>query len=496
MHGIRLWFTGFVLVCTVMNTASASAEESTMELTLRDCIDRALRENLNFRASSLGLRVDNLSIVQAQSNFDPELSLDLNRRQSETPTFYQYYGVGSISSKTTELNLTLGQNLSTGAQWGFGFYNTLSESNIETSKNYTSVLGFNVNQPLLQGFGKKVARSQIYLARLTRESSEMELESTAVDLVSQVQNAYWNLVYAWKTLRVRELSVQQADSLLAYNMKGYELGVLTESDVLEAKSMLYSRRQEIIDQNNTIRNAEDVLRQLLNLTTAEDWQSRIIPVDEPRITGYTSNPEEALAVALELRPDYRAARKRMERYEFNRDVSKNSLLPKLNLNASYNVNGSGKTYTKNVGDIGNFDQYGWNVGLVLSYPLKNRNAEAEYEKREITIKQSELELRQLETKIDTEIRAAARNVAMLRERVDVAKMSVDVDDLKLKKEEERFRNKMSSSYYVLQYQKDLANSRNLYNKALIDYMTAVNELQRAGGILLRDMNISIIGLEN
>jgi len=96
----------------------------------------------------------------------------------------------------------------------------------------------------------------------------------------------------------------------------------------------------------------------------------------------------------------------------------------------------------------------------------------------------------------TEIRASLRNVEMYRERIDVARLAVEVDRAKLRTAEERFRNNLTSSYYVLQFQTDLANSRNLYNKALVDYALAIVELNKAQGTLLQDLNITIMTVDN
>ena len=121
---------------------------------------------------------------------------------------------------------------------------------------------------------------------------------------------------------------------------------------------------------------------------------------------------------------------------------------------------------------------------------------ADYEKKQIDMKRENLVLEDLKSRIITEIRTGIRNVEITREMIDVARLSVEVNELKLKKEEERFRYQLSTSYYVLQFQTDLANARNLYNKALTDYTMAVVELQKARGTLLKDLNISIIAVEN
>ena len=132
------------------------------------------------------------------------------------------------------------------------------------------------------------------------------------------------------------------------------------------------------------------------------------------------------------------------------------------------------------------------MGLQFSYPIGNNAARADYERRQIDRKRSDLSLQDLESEIRTDIRSSIRAVDTARDQIDAARLSVEVNELKLRMEEERFRNQLSSSYYVLQFQRDLANSRNLLNRAMIDYMIAVIEFQRARGTILGDQNIRIL----
>jgi len=474
----------------------AYAEEHVRPLSLRECIDRAISENLNLQSYYLGMDYSRYSVIQAQAHFDPGLSFSVRRSESKRSNYYNYFNVPSINSETTNVNLTLDQTISTGADWGLGLYNNLSESNIESKKNYTSYLGMNINQPLLRGFGRDVNRTNIYLARIAEKAALYDLKDTATYIISEVQDAYWNLVYALETLNVRELSLAQADSLLSFNQKGYELGVKTESDVLEARSELVSRQQEILDQRNSIHTAEDRLRRLLNMTAEEEWNVRLAPSDKPEISSINLDVDEAFATALADRPDYQLAKQAIERNKLTYAVAKNSLLPNLNLSAEYQLNGSGATFDKNVRDLGNADETGWNVGLILSYPLRNRSAKADFEKKNIDIRRAHLSLEDLKSQIVSEIRNSIRNVQINREKIDVAKLSVEVNEHKLRIEEERFRNNLTSSYYVLEFQRDLANARNQYNKALMDYQVSVAELRKARGTLLKDVNIVILANDN
>ena len=486
---LLLFTAGFLYLAQVQ---PVYADSEVLNLSLGECIDRALKENLNLKSYHLGLRSYELSVVQTKSVFDPSFSINIGRSESESPTYFDYYKVSSIKSETSNLNLTFGQNLVTGADWGIGMYNALSESNIETKKNYTSYLGLQINQPILRGFGKKVNSSNIYLAQISSRTAVHNLEDQAISLIYEVQKEYWNLVYAIETLKVHEISLAHADSLLAYNEKGSELGILTESDVLEAKSALVTIQQEMLDQKNVIRTSEDVLRRLLNITSDEEWNLEIIPTDRPEIHSINIKSGEALTKAFEDRPDYKMAERELEQYEIYYALAKNSMLPSLNLNAGYRLNGSGETIDKDLRDLGDTDEYGWSLGLLLSYPIRNRDAKADYEKKQIDIKRARLNMEDLKGRIISEIRTSIRNTQISYEKIDVAKLSVELNELKLKIEEEKFRNQLSSSYYVLEFQKDLANARNLYNKALMDYSQAVNDFRRAQGTLLRDLNITII----
>lgn len=493
----RFVMMAIILLSLALYTAdSHSSEEKVITLSLQECIDRALRENLNLKSYYLGIRSEALSVEQAKSSFDPSLSLNIDRNESVQPNYLDYIPVSSIESNVSGWDFSLSQNVITGGSWGFGFYNTLSESNIEKQKNYTSYLGMSITQPLLRGFGRELNRLPIYLARMSSKSAAIDYENMAADLVHTVTNTYWNLVYARATLNVHEIAIAQADSLLAYNRMGLELGVKTQSDVLEAESARVARRQDALLQRNRIKGYEDELRWLIHMTGEQDWGYTIEPENTPAVQEIQSSVTEALAAAFSSRPDYKNALNTLEQNELRHQVSQNALLPSLDLNAGYRINGSGSNYSNDLDDLTDTDAYGWSVGLSLSYPLWNRDAKATSEKRHIDVRRSQLAIEELKEEIETDIRSALRNIDVCREQLEVTKIAVDLNELKLKLEEERFRNNLTSSYYVLEFQRDLADARNLYNKAMIDYILAVADFRKARGTLLADNNISIIQLEN
>jgi outer membrane protein len=471
-------------------------KEKVLELSLQSCIDRALKENLNLQSTVLGLRSDNLSIIQQQSRFDPSLNLMVTHAESSRPNFLNYIATSNTNSKTSSADLQLSQMLRTGsgANWGLGLYSDLSKSNIQSNQNYSSYIGLNITQPLLRNFGRQVAESGIYIAALMGKMTELQLENNALSLIYNVQNDYWNLVYARKTLDVLRIAVAQAESLLANNQMGQSLGLLTQNDVLEAKSGVLARKRDVLDQINAVKTSEDALKYLLHFNSPDDLLASIVPTDSIPIPEITIDDQKLYKEALAHRPDYLSTRTAAEQNKIQATVARNAMLPGLDLSTSYKLNGSGITYSKDLKEMGTGNSYGWEVDLNLSYPLGNRNAKTAYEKSMINLKKTQLGMEDLEMSIQTDLRAAIRNVTVNRQKIDEMALEVEVNRQKLDMEEESFRNHLSTSYLVLTYQNDLAASLNLYNQALINYNLSVVKLKQTTGTLLQDMHITIVDL--
>jgi outer membrane protein len=480
------------LFLSIMQFNAFSQERAKVYVSLRDCIDRALVENLNFKSLTLGLKLDELTIKQQESAFNPTLGIQTTYERSISPNFTTYIPVSSIKNKRSNSNFTLGQKIFTGAEWGIGYRTTLSEGNTDIRRNYSSSASINITQPLLKGFGKKVTLSDVYVAKMTATMSALDLENQAASLVYNVQQGYWNLVYARNTLEVLKLSVSQAESLLAYNETAYTLGMKIETEVLEAKSAVINLKQQVISQENSIKRAEDILSNLLYFTKDRGPSFSIIPLDTLKIENIELDPKIFIESALQYRPDYLSTKKNIEKNSLQRDVAKNSLLPNLDLSTSYDLNGSGSTYQDNFDSMNSGKAYGWEVGLRLSYPIMNNNAKASYEKSKINIRRAELALDDLQQSIKYEIFESIRNVEFQQSQIKSMALSVEVNRQKLDQVLEQYRNNMSTSYMVLEYQKDLADAQELYQKSLVDYVLAMEKLKLDTGMLLKEYNISII----
>ena len=83
----------FIISYLFLSIQTSFSDEKTLELSLDECIDHALRENLDLKAYHLGLRSYELSTVQAESYFDPSISWRMSRDESVTPNYFEYFKV-------------------------------------------------------------------------------------------------------------------------------------------------------------------------------------------------------------------------------------------------------------------------------------------------------------------------------------------------------------------------------------------------------------------
>lgn len=479
-------------IAALLAAGSAGAEQTQVRLTLKESIDRALAENLDIQSSALGLKSDQWEIRRQQAAFDPALSGTVSYENSTSPNYTSYIPVSSIESDASDLSLSLSKKLSTGATVGLGYSTALSKSNIET-ENYTGGFRLTLTQPLLNGFGKKVAEADLYTARLTGEMTELDLRDTAASLVYSVESGYWNLVYANEALDVARMAVARAESLLAYNETELRIGMKTDSDVLETRSSLISLRQDVIDAEANVRDLENELGRLLNISASGmDADARIVPLDTPRMEEMDISFDRLFEQTLAHRPDYLSAQTALRKAKLQQDVAKNGLRPSLDLSASYKLSGADSTYGGSFDAIREGNTNGWAVGLTLSYPLGNRASEAVYEKTSVAAEKARIAVKNLEQGIAAELRSAIRDVETERSRIDAMTLAIEVNQQKLNKEMERYRRNMSTSYLVLEYQTDLADAMRQYGKALVDYNIAVAKLRQLSGSILDGMRITVL----
>lgn len=513
---LTLLFLSVFLAATAFGQSAQTAEtkDKALSLTLEDCILRALKNNLAVAVQVMEPKIAETSLARAGEKFIPSLSLTSSRRSTNSAS---YSWIDSSENVITEYDRYTGQinqSLPTGGSLDIlldGYKNDTNQRFQTINPRYGSTLTFNLTQPLLKDFGPKMSRREIMIARNNLDISESQLKKTLLSTIYQVENAYWNLAYTIDNLNIRELSLTLAKDLLEKNKRSVEVGTLAPIEILSAQAEVATREADILQAEAQVKNAEDLLKAVINLSAEEDkLAATVIPADKPSFTEKTISLEEALSTAMANRPDLESVRLGLKNQQINVSYAKNQLLPSLNLNASYwspGISGNRILYLNDnpltgvilgivpgggssaLKDATGFKYRNWSLGLTLSVPLSNIFSRAAYAQAKLDMEQALLSLKEQEQQLFLEVKTAVRAVDTNFKRIQAYKVARELAEQKLAAEEEKLKVGLSTNYMVLTYQRELATARTSELKAVVDYSVSLAALDQAMGVTLEHKNI-------
>jgi outer membrane protein TolC len=502
-----------VLILILFFEPCYSQQEETLSLTLEECVIRALKDNLNVAVEVINPELADTSLTKAKETFMPRLDIGFGNERIANPSSWWLEQADTVINKDMNYSATIVQQIPTGGNFSLSLYNNRYETNSGfqvINPRYGSTLRFGLTQPLLKNFGFKVSRREIIVARNNLDISINQFEKTVIDTIYRVEEAYWFLVYAIEDYKVKQQSLQLAQDLLAKNKKEVEVGKLAEIEILNAEAVVASREADILQAEALVLRREDVLKDLLNITEGEELNpKKIIPLDRPSFVQKEVSLEEALRMALEKSPDLKMKKKTLETNELDLKVAKNQLLPGLDLEFSYWSPGLSGTeiifdplnpFGPPIGtevhppsdalkDAFGLKYNNWTVGLTLSLPLSSFTTKADYARAKMEIEKGLLELKNLEKQVFLEVRNAVRDVETNFKRVQAYRVSRELAQKRLEAEVKKLDVGLTTNYFVLQYQDELARERSLELNSMVSYVLSLAQLEKHLGTSLEKRNI-------
>lgn len=504
-----------VLMLVLLFKPSFSEEKEVLSLSLEDCVVRALRDNLKVAVEVYNPELADVSVTKAREFFAPRLDINFGNQRTENPSSYSLEQAATVVNKNLNFSASIVQQIPTGGNLSLSLSGFRSETNMGfqlINPVYRNTLRFDFTQPLLRDFGSTVSKRGIIIARNNLDISVNQLRLVLMDTIYLVEEAYWNLVYAIENYKVKQQSLQLARDLLVKNQKEVEVGKLAPIEILNAEAVVALREADILQAEVLIRRSEDVLKNIINLSEEEDMKvKKIVPSDKPEFIRKEISLETALEEALERRPDLRMKKKDIETKELSLGVAKNQLLPSLNLSLSYwspglsgdrNIFPEGNPFGDPIGkeegsawdsvrDAFNLLYSNWSVGLTLSLPLSNFTTKADYVRARMELERGELELKDIEKQLFLEVKDAVRDIEMDDKRVQAYRVARELAEKRLEAEVKKLNVGLSTNYFVLQYQEELANARSMELTSMVDYNLAWARLERTVGKSLEKRNIKI-----
>ena len=477
-----------------------------VSLTLEDAVKRALENNLDIAVQRIGQQVFDVNFASIRAVYSPTLTSTISSQTSKNASTSTIAGAATgtaITSDTLVFNGALAQDI----PWAGGTFSaTLDNRRQETTSltatvnpQYTPMWSAQYVQPLLRDFRIDATRQQLLVTRINQDISDIQLQQTTMNTIANVRNAYWDYVFAVQSVDVARQSLLLADELLRNNQTKVEIGTMAPIDVVQAQSQAAAQRQALVTAEGARRTAEIALKRLIVSGTADPlWTSTIEPVDRPDFRPEPIDLAGATQKALSARTDVLQARKNLEANDVTLRLLDNQRLPQVNLQARYATTGIGGTtfvttgsgVNREVQEVipgGYLDALNtlfrnrlptWSLGLNISYNLGTSAADASVARARIQQNQIEVQLRQLDLQVTSDVSNAAIQVQNTAERVQAAQAARDLAQQQLDAENSKFGVGMSTNYQVVLAQRDLATAQNNELQAVLAYRKAVVDFER------------------
>jgi outer membrane protein TolC len=250
--------------------------------------------------------------------------------------------------------------------------------------------------------------------------------------------------------------------------------------------------EQILLAQKTVLDQEDQLRRLLSNSEYHLTQTTpLVPLDPPVQHLQETPLKDNLQMAFEHRPDILQAKKNIEASNVNARFAKNQLLPDLSFQGGLGLSGLGKNPGDNLDRLGSTDFYNMGAGLVLSYPLGNRSAQSQYQRRMFETQQSQVSLLRVRQQIILDVKEAIRQVQTSFKRTRTNQTARQLSERQLKAEEERLNLGLSTTRLVLEFQRDLRIARGRELRAILDYNQSLARLRLVTASTLDHYNIEV-----
>jgi outer membrane protein TolC len=478
-----------------------------------------------------GLVSSTLGIGSPITSFDPALTgmVQLDKNNSESVSVFSPVPVVAQNTYTSNFGYTQGFD------WGGTLTGAFNNTHL-TTNNPTSLLTpqlgssfqLRFTQNLLQGFGFLPNTRFIRIARNNREISDVAFRLQIITTVDQVENMYWDLVYAYENVRVQRESLTYAQKALEDSKRQAQVGTVPPIQVVSAQSTVATDQQNLIVAQNNLQLQQLLMKNALSrsiedpmLAEADVIPTSImqVPQEEP-----VTPIQDLIDDALRHRAELVESRIDLQSRDINTKAVRNSMLPTLQAFAYYGGSGVGGNVnpavpncsatsgtfcfnpakapppfqtTNTVGYGGTLNQLvnstapDKGVGLALNIPLRNRLAQSNQVRATLEYRQAQVRQHQLENQVRIEVRNAQFDVHQNRAAVQAAQSAVDLARQTLDADQQKLKVGLTTQTAILQDAATLTTGESNLVSAKAAYEKSRIELDRATGLLLDHAGIDI-----
>jgi outer membrane protein TolC len=375
------------------------------------------------------------------------------------------------------------------------------------------VVQFYMRHNLLQGFGAQVNNRFIRVARRNIEGSSETNRSQLLNLVSQVLNLYWDLVSDINEFKARQHTLEVAQKFYLDTRKEIEIGAVARVEIYRAEAEYTSRQRELAISEASVRQQENLLKNILSRNGLEDPQLEavtVVPLDRIEIPSEEALPplRDLVASAIRNRPDVALSLLNDQTAEISAQGTENGVLPQLQGIVAIASNGLAGTSVPQPGGIGadpkftggigkalgqvfSFDYYTRRAAIVIQGAVHNRIAQGDYGVEQLQLRQGDLVSQRARNQLIVDISNQVVALRQARSRYVVAAETRALQEQLLTKEEQRFSLGSSTIENVIAVQRILTAAQQAEVASLATYSRARVSLDQVLGETLERNHVSM-----
>lgn len=519
-----------------------------LPLSLNDAIRRALGNNDSIEISRDNVRIAETTLRSLQGVYDPIINITPQFSQATTPSVNSTSTTSSgvVRQKIVTLSPSVTKQFSVGGgQYQFFFDSQRATSNAgitQLSPFYLATAGMTFTQPLLRNRAIDQFRHDIRVQRKRLTQSDSDFRLSVIAVIAQVQQTYWELVFALRDQQNQLSNLNLAREQLRMIEERISVGASAPLDRAQALTQIATSETNLLTATQFVTTTENALKQLiLRNTAAAEWSARLEPTDQPTLDTAPIDLKDSLKQAFANRPELNRLRLDQDINGIDIQFFRNQTLPRVDIQStilssgfagtgvqSQLINGgpdtsataflldqvdqlrsaqglpparipitNGPSVRNLIGGYGQALRNFWTaptvtVGLTIQFPLRNRTAEANFAGARIQREQLLATIYAQEQAIELDVRNAAQAVEITRRQIQTARDARESAEIQLAGEQKRFQTGLSTLFLVFQFQNQLVSARTAELRAEANYNQAIASLQRATSTTLRDSNVTVV----
>lgn len=510
---MRIRILVMMALCAAASVSGQTTHSAlkTKPLSLKDCLDLALRQNLNLRIDRLTVNVAGDALSNAYGPYDPTLSLSASRSYADNPgdfdprKFNPYFPADTTYGKAgMELNGALPTGFTYDLRGGIVKNQAVTDfssdpeiaalypGGLRATNDYDTEVRLTMRQHLLKDFWIDSDREMLLVRRVELKISQLALRFQIMTTLLAVELAYNDLIDSSEEIVVQEQALALRREFVKETERRVQVGELPPLENVQAETQLQNTLTALAVARDVFAARQNTLIGLLTDNYTKWVDLTLQPTDKLVALPLEATSSRSFLLALANRPDLQEARLEVEKTGVMVKFRLNQLFPNLDVLGSYGgLGGEPFSGGASLNDALSVRYPEYSYGVVFSIPLSNVRARADYRASKATKEIAQLQLQKAEQDVLLQVSRFINSAGYLFSQVDSTRQARIYAEAALKSEVERFENGFTTSFVVLQYQEILTAARTAEIRARVEYNNALAQLAFAEGTILERHHLTL-----